>query len=71
MCEILSPFDCAFEVWLADGVVVYEDCGTGAVFLRQWTRGHMTDVIYVVAFPLVSYVCLGLAKEDGARSGVV
>lgn len=31
----------------------------------------MTDMIYVVAFPLVSYVCLGLAKEDGACSGVV
>ena len=31
--EILSPFDCAFEVGLADGAVVYEDGGTGAVFL--------------------------------------
>lgn len=29
-----SPFDCAFEVWLADGAVVYEDGGTGAVLLR-------------------------------------
>lgn len=31
--EILSPLDCAFEVGLADGAVVYEDGRTGTVFL--------------------------------------
>lgn len=31
----------------------------------------MTDMVYVVAFPLVSYVCLGLAEEDGTCSGMV
>lgn len=45
---VLSPFDCAFEVWLADGVVVYEDCGTGAVFLWQWTRRHLRHEIRVL-----------------------
>lgn len=39
--ETFSPFDCAFEVWLADGAVVYEDGWTGAVFLWEWTRGHL------------------------------
>lgn len=39
----LSPFNCAFEVWLADGAVVYEDCGTGAVFLRQRTRRYLVQ----------------------------
>lgn len=38
---ILSPFDRALEVWLADGVVVDEDCGTGAVFLRQRTWRYL------------------------------
>lgn len=33
VCVCVSPFDRALEVWLADGVVVYEDCGTGAVLL--------------------------------------
>lgn len=33
VCVFLSPFDRALEVWLADGVVVDEDCGTGAVLL--------------------------------------
>lgn len=33
VCVKLSPFDSAFEVWLADRVVVYEYCGTGTVLL--------------------------------------
>lgn len=36
-----SPFDCAFEVGLADGAVVYEDGGAGAVLLRQRPRRHL------------------------------
>lgn len=41
VCVFLSPFDGALEVWLADGVVVYEDCGTGAVLLRQRAGGNL------------------------------
>lgn len=33
VCEFLPPFDCAFEVWLTNGAVVYKNCGAGAVFL--------------------------------------
>lgn len=39
--RIYPPFDCAFEVGLADGAVVYKDGGTGAVLLRQQTRRYL------------------------------
>lgn len=32
------PFDGVFEVGLADGAVVQEDGGTGAVLASHWTR---------------------------------
>lgn len=39
-----SPFDGVFEVWLADRVVVYKDCGAGAVFAWQQTRWDLQTV---------------------------
>jgi len=46
---MLPPFDRAFEVWLADGVVVDEDRGAGAVLLRQRAGRHLeTSGIHTV-----------------------